>query len=257
MIKREEIRQHLIDYIRHSPKSSNLDTIDLGNLLESLKKKYSDVNEAHRIARELLQEFVNNNLMFIGVGDTAGFPFFTLTESGKHWIQQDEMLPFDPQGYLVGISRRVPGLDSTTMTYLREAISTYNRRFFLSAAVALGVAAEHLILQMIEAYINAFQDPVKREKMDRRYEPMQLRAKYAHFKQEFHAIKAQVPRDLHGDFETHLDSIFQLIRVVRNDSGHPRGEIPEPAMVMANLQAFSYFALRVTQLESWFKENQL
>jgi hypothetical protein len=83
-------------------------------------------------------------------------------------INKGELLPFDPNGYLVSLQSRVPGLDAVTMMYLREAISTFNRDFYLSASVALGVAAEALILRMIDSYISAIADRQRRTNAEAR-----------------------------------------------------------------------------------------
>lgn len=259
-MNRDEIRQHLLEHMKQSlSNGNNPGTIQLMGVYEYLTKFYPPPNTsvAQRIAREILQEFVNNNLLFIGYGDDQGFPWFTLTTHGVECIKRGELLPFDPNGYLVSVQTRVPGLDNVTMTYLREAISTFNRDFYLSASVALGVAAEQLILRMIDSYVLAVADPQRRANAEKRYEGKQLRAQYAQFKQDFASLRPSLPRELHADFETHLDSIFQLIRVTRNDSGHPSGMIPERAVVMANLQAFPYFAKRVLAIEKHFETNPL
>ena len=62
---------------------------------EYLTKFYPPPNTsaAQRIARELLQEFVNNNLLFIGYGDNEGFPWFTLTAYGIECINKGELVP--------------------------------------------------------------------------------------------------------------------------------------------------------------------
>jgi hypothetical protein len=258
-MNRDNIRQHLLEHLKQSLRLNALNpgSIELGGVCNYLQTFYPHpaISSAQRIARELLQEFVNNNLLFIGLGDSQGFPWFTLTAYGRECVESGDLLPFDPNGYLVSVQSRVPGLDSVTMTYLREAISTFNREFYLSASVALGVAAEALILRMIDSYVAAFADPQRRTKAEKRYESKQLRAQYGQFKQEFASLKPTLPPELYGDFETHLDSIFQLIRVTRNDSGHPSGTIPERAVVMANLQAFPYFAKRVLAIEKHFETN--
>ncbi|HWA95092.1 MAG TPA: hypothetical protein VG844_10875 [Terracidiphilus sp.] len=260
-MNRDEIRQRLLEHLKQSLVSNQISpgSIQLMGVYHYLAQFYPHpkASVAHRIARELLQEFVNNNLLFIGYGDDQGFPWFTLTAYGVECIKKSELLPFDPNGYLASLQTRVPGLDAVTMTYLREAISTFNREFYLSASVALGVAAEALILRMIDSYIAALTDPQRRTNAEARYEGKQLRAQYGQFKQDFASLRPTLPRDLYGDFETHLDSIFQLIRVTRNDSGHPSGTIPERAVVMANLQAFPYFAKRVLAIEEHFTTNPI
>jgi len=260
-VNRDDIRQRLLEHLKASlSKQSRPGSIQLGDVYHYLAQfwgSHAEAEKAHRIARELLQEFVNNNLLFIGYGDNEGFPWLTLTTHGVECIKTSEMLPFDPNGYLVSVQSRVPGLDAVTMTYLREAISTFNREFYLSASVALGVAAEALILRMIDSYIAAFADPQRKANAEKRYEGKQLRAQYGVFKQDFASLRPSLPPELYGDFETHLDSIFQLIRVTRNDSGHPSGTVPERAVVAANLQAFPYFAQRVLAIEKHFETNPI
>lgn len=259
-INRDDVRQHVLEHLKQSLADNNQrGTIQLMNVYHHLANFYPhpQTSASHRIARELLQEFVNNNVLFIGYGDADGFPWFTLTAYGIDCITKGEILPFDPNGYLLSIQNRVSGLDAVTMTYLREAISTFNREFYLSASVALGVAAEQLILRMIDSYVSAFADPQRRANAEKRYEGKQLRAQYAQFKQDFASLRPSLPRELYADFETHLDSIFQLIRVTRNDSGHPSGSIPERAVVLANLQAFPYFAVRVLAIEKHFDTNPI
>jgi hypothetical protein len=257
---REEIRQELIAFLRQALTGRPWPgTIDLMRLNHHLQTKVGNtgIGSAHQIARELLQEFVNNNVLFIGYSDQEGFPWFTVTEYGRKCITEGNLLPFDPEGYLGALSKRVPGLDPTALTYLREAISTYNRGFYLSSAVSLGVASEHLVLRLIDAYVNAHADPAKRAKIRQRFEGKFIFTQYSQFKKDLAALKASIPADLLKDYETHLDGVFNLIRLVRNQSGHPSGIVPDQAIVFANLQAFSFFAVRVTALEAHFAATKL
>lgn len=260
-MNRDDVRQHLLEHLKQSLRSNTLNpgSIELGGVCNYLQTFYPHpaISSAQRIARELLQEFVNNNLLFIGLGDSQGFPWFTLTAYGRECVESGDMLPFDPNGYLVSVQSRVPGLDTVTMTYLREAISTFNREFYLSASVALGVAAEALILRMIESYVGAFTDTQRKASAERRYEGKQLRAQYGQFTKDFGSLRPSLAHELYSDFETQLDGVFQLIRVTRNDSGHPSGTVPERALVMANLQAFPIFAKRVMAIVRHFEANPI
>jgi hypothetical protein len=215
------------------------------------------ITSVQQTARELIQEFVNNNVLFIGYGDQEGLPWFTLTEYGKKCIAEGNLLPFDPEGYLSALTTRVPGLDSTALMYLKEAISTYNRGFYLSAAVALGVAAEDLLLRLVDTYVNAHADPTKKTQARQRFEGKFIFAQYSQFKKELSSLKATIPVELLKDYETHLDGVFNLIRLVRNQSGHPSGILPDQAIVFANLQAFSFYAVRVKALEAHFASAKL
>lgn len=256
---REEIRQELLSYLRQSLTNRSGGAIQLMDLCQHLQRKvgYPALRSAHQIARELLQEFVNNNVLFIGYGDAEGFPWFTLTEYGRKCISEGILLPFDPEGYLTALSTRVPGLDATALMYLREAISTYNRGFYLSSAVSLGVASEYLLLRLIDAYVNAHADPAKKTQARHRFEGKFIFTQYSQIQKELSSLKATIPPELLRDYETHLDGVFNLIRLVRNQSGHPLGILPDQAIVFANLQAFSFYAVRVRALEAHFATAKL
>lgn len=61
-----------------------------------------------------------------------------------------------------------------------HTLSTFNREFYLSEAVALGVAAEALILRMIDSYIAAFVGTQRKANAEKRYEGKQRQEKRGH-----------------------------------------------------------------------------
>jgi hypothetical protein len=257
---REEIRQGLIAHLKQALNERPWPgTIQLMGVYHYFHAKvgHPAIASVQQTARELIQEFVNNNVLFIGYGDQEGLPWFTLTEYGRKCIAEGNLLPFDPEGYLSALTTRVAGLDSTALMYLKEAISTYNRGFYLSSAVSLGVASEYLLLRLVDAYVNAHVDPTKRAHAQQRFEGKFIFAQYSQIKKELSSLKATIPAELLKDYETHLDGVFNLIRLVRNQSGHPSGILPDQAIVFANLQAFSFYAVRVKALEAHFATSKL
>lgn len=257
---RSEIRHEIFELLRQSLKKNlNPGSIAIMEVHQKLQSKvgYPAITTVHSVAREILQELLNNNVLFFGAGDDQGWPWFTLTEYGKSCISAGDLLPLDPEGYLVRLNSRVQSLDALAMQYLREAISTYNRGFYLSAAVALGIAAEHLLLRMVDAYIDAHSDATRKAQLRERYEGKFIFTQYAQFKKELPAIRTKIPTELLSDYETHLEGSFNLIRLVRNQSGHPTGLFPDQAIVAANLQAFSFYASRVTALQQHFSTAKI
>ena len=85
-MNRDEIRQHLLEHLKQSLVSNQISpgSIQLMGVYHHLAQFYPhpQASIAHRIVRDILQEFVNNNLLFIGYGDDQGFPWFTLTAYG-------------------------------------------------------------------------------------------------------------------------------------------------------------------------------
>jgi hypothetical protein len=86
-MNRDDIRQHLLEHLKQSLSTVNTShpgSIQLMGVYDYLTKVYPPPNTsaAQRIARELMQEFVNNNLLYIGYGDNEGLPWFTPTAHG-------------------------------------------------------------------------------------------------------------------------------------------------------------------------------
>lgn len=257
---RSEILHEILELLRESlRKNLNPGSIAIMDVHARLHSKvgHPAINLVHPIAREIVQELLNNNVLFFGAGDDQGWPWVTLTEYGKNCVRTGELLPFDPEGYLIALSKRAQGLDNLAMQYLKEAISTYNRGFYLSAAVALGIATEHLLLRMVDSYIEAHSDAARKSQLKQKYEGRFIFSQYSQFKKELPAIRTKIPGDLLADYETHLEGIFNLIRLIRNQSGHPSGFFPDQVIVAANLQAFSAYAVRVIALEQFFRTASL
>jgi len=104
------------------------------------------------------------------------------------------------------------------------------RRFRLTTEVfichrqcPLVLQRKRLLLRLIDAYVNAHADPAKKAQVQRRFEGKFIYTQYSQFKKELSALKGSIPAELLKDYETHLDGIFNLIRLVRNESGHPTG----------------------------------
>ena len=87
------------------------------------------------------------------------WPFLRLTEYGRKCIEEDRILPHDPDGFLRDFHREVPSADSTVVEYLTEALQCYIHGLHRSAAVMLGGASEQAVLLLIESCANSIADP--------------------------------------------------------------------------------------------------
>lgn len=176
-------------------------------------------------AWELLWGLVGDGLVYI---DQAGQPapdnwYWRLSAEGRRVADGGEWEPRDPDGYLARLRGDVQDLDPLIDMYLVEAVGSFNAGRYLASSVMLGVAAERAFLVTVESYAAssiAGAAQMKRE-IDRR--GSQYFTLWMEFRKRIEPVRPALPEGL-ADALT-LDAIADLIRLTRNDVGHPTGRI--------------------------------
>lgn len=263
---REEIKNKIFEYFKQQlplmSDPSHRPHIQMGRIYDLFREPLQEQDvpqwkqtEIFSVVREIVQELINNGMLYPGsAGDAnSGYPWLTITEHGKEAFAQEDWLPYDPEGYVKALKTRVPDIDDITLTYISESIAAYNRRQLLSATLTLGVASENLMLLLIEAYLNWIEDPRRKAEFGRKVGDRFIYTQYKEFKQEFINDVKNLPKELQGDWETYLDGVFNFIRLNRNSAGHPTGKKLEAKVVYANLQIFSEYANYIFRLVNHFK----
>lgn len=238
--------------------------IQLGDVFSCISE---DVKDLPHFLRDLeysklqtiVQEYLNNGFLHFGnAGDqNASYPWLTITEYGKEVFQNEDWLPYDPDGYIKELKSRIPEIDDITLIYIKESVSAYNRRLLISASITLGIASENLMLNLIEAYSDWISEKEKKEsfrkKIDNKY---QFYKKYEVFKKELTNDKKKIPKEFIKNIDTILDGIFNFIRINRNAAGHPTGEKNSAKLIYSNLQIFSEYSKSIIQLVEYFKSKR-
>lgn len=264
---REAIRNKIIGHFRERASLSKKPSsgpqvrreIQMGDLYSLFKDFVPTLapweqTDFHSTIREIVQEFINNGLLYPGSpGDfNSGYPWLTITDYGKEAFLQDNWLPYDPDGYLKALKTRVPKIDDVTLAYIEESVSAFNRRHLLSATITLGVASENLMLLLIDAYVNWMNDPTRKAVLQKKIKDRFIYTQYKEFKAEFERDVKNIPKNLQADWETYLDGIFNFIRLNRNSAGHPTGKQLNAKIVYANLQIFAEYAQYIFELIGYF-----
>ncbi|MCD7804978.1 MAG: hypothetical protein LUH03_07525 [Oscillospiraceae bacterium] len=97
----------------------------------------------------IVWEYVNQGILYL---HDPSHNIYNITEYGLQVLKAEKPIPHDPEGYLAHLKREIPDIDGVILTYMTEAITTYNHRLYLSATTAIGCASEKAILLLIEAY---------------------------------------------------------------------------------------------------------
>lgn len=177
-----------------------------------------------------------------------------LTEAGLAAARDEEATPDDPGGYLRRLRSDVPGMSATVRAYAEEALGAYNARLYRSSAVMLGVASEAAILEaatsfaseMPEAESKQFLKTVNSRKQN-------FITKFAMFQDKLRSKKNELPDELADGLELTVHAVADLLRVSRNDAGHPTGRPVGRDDAFVHLRMFVRYARKLYALKSHFE----
>jgi hypothetical protein len=114
----------------------------------------------------------------------------------------------------------------------------------------LGVAAEHLFQLLLDQLES---DPNQSLKFSSVFQQRTILRKIEKFKNIIAVDKASFPQDIQESFDTQFLGIQSIIRIYRNESGHPTGKIIEREQSFVNLSLFIPFGKMVHYLMNQYK----
>jgi hypothetical protein len=143
-------------------------------------------------------------------------------------------------------ANEVPDISRQAITYLDEAVGAFYAECLLASSVMLGVAAESEFLRLLDVAVSRptvgsnFQ-PAANEKF--------IRQKIARFLPALSLVSYHLDRRETEDLDTNFAPIQSVLRIARNDAGHP-SSAPQRENVYVNLQLFVPFARQLMRLRN-------
>lgn len=182
---------------------------------------------------------------------------FNVTNRGRAWFQGKEPLPEDAERYMKFLRERVPAIDPIIEQYVIEALTAFEREAYFASAVMLGAASEKELYLLAEAVLLALKDAKKHSKLKGLLDRRKLLELFECVRD---TIREAVTAKLlpYADSEgstTHLMSLYEAIRVQRNDAVHPMNAIVSEDSVRLLLQSFPYSMSKSEELRDWFTAN--
>jgi len=208
--------------------------------------------------RQIVWEFILQGILAIGLNENnPNFPFVSITEHGKEVLESEKISPYDPDGYLKNLKDEIPNLDPLIEMYLSESLQAYLKGLMFSSAVMLGVASEKTFLLLFEAFTNALGSQPKKKRFQKLQESIRTKRKFDKLKTEIMIIRKTLPKELSEDLESQFDGIFNLIRVTRNDAGHPTGRQIKRGVQYTHLYLFILYCKRIHGLIDYFSKHTI
>lgn len=205
--------------------------------------------------RQLFWQFIIQGILVPGHNSSnPNLPFFSLTEYGESVISSPDPVPYDPDGYLNHLRTIAPHLDPIATTYVREGLDCFARGNYTASTVMLGVGSENLILELAEALQQALPEP-EATGMRKSIEKDRISRIYKDFKKYLGPHVKLMPPNLTDGLDYLLDSVFTIIRMHRNEAGHPTGKMLDRLTALGLFSIFPFYCERISKLVDHLRNN--
>jgi hypothetical protein len=208
--------------------------------------------DAHQI-NQAMWSLIARELAYVAL--SAGSPGdwrLHLTERGYAIVRDQQINPDDPAGYIERIVKQAPSTTDTVKLYLREALKTYVDRSYLASAVMLGVAAEATMLETATAYVR-WAGPAGEKLKSELENPRRFYVfKLEEFQKRLSVEKPKFPPEIGDNLDLDVTSVLQLIRLTRNDAGHPTGRVIDRDACFSHLVVYARVHTRLHGLKEFF-----
>lgn len=201
------------------------------------------------LVRDVFWDLFRQGYITLGLNDSNEiWPFFRLSQFGQQALAAKTPYRFhDTSTFIKSVREAVPDLSNETVVYLEEAATAFYAGCLLSSCMMVGVAAEVEFNRLLRIAANSRRFTGTFTSAAKEYF---LLAQIKKFQAALKPIQGNFePSKNFADLDTNLTAIQSVLRVARNEVGHPSGsKVPDREQVYVYLQLFSSFARQVMHL---------
>jgi hypothetical protein len=279
MIEKQILRALVLEFLGRTPNTQVVEAINAIERLVAERSLFPKKEECERLhidyhyyetkqlnsidkltINEIIWDLIQERIVTPGFdASNPDYPFFRLTNFGKDYIIKTAPHFYDPQGYLEFLKKIIPSLDPIIEQYVFESLNCYRQQIFFASAVMIGAAAEKAILLLLQAIHDSMQNPTNKKKVSQLLERPNLPDIYDLIIKTIEPlIKSNtIPYTVHRGSTEHLLSLFEMIRVQRNDAIHPTNGKVDRTKVFLSLQTIPTALECIYSLIGWFKANRI
>ena len=221
---------------------------------DAVLKEYRDEEQPSlQLIAQTLWSLLGRGLIYIDIWQPAPENWaWVLTDEGVASAKDEQFNPDDPERYMERLRSNTPDLSDLVSVYADEAIRCYTHGCYLASAVMLGVASEAAFMEMAQESVTWLQSDglALKKVLDN---PRQLYVKkFEEFRKRIEPRKADLPNDLADGMNLTFDAVLDLLRIRRNDSGHPTGRPMSREDQYISLHMFGRYLQRLYQFRAFF-----
>ena len=179
------------------------------------------------------------------------------TQRGLSWIEGGEPVPEEAEGYLRFLRARVVQLDSVIEQYVIEAVTAFERQANFAAAVMLGAASEKALYMLAESLLVGLMQPKEITTLQGLLDKRSLLKLFEFVRDTIVAAEKakKLPYSVTEGATTHLMSIYESVRVQRNNAVHPMNASVSGDSIRVHLTSFPYALEKLEAIRAWLLAN--
>jgi hypothetical protein len=211
-------------------------------------------HEQHRLhprdaelARDVFWDLFRQGFITLGMNDSnPSWPFFRLSHFGERALQTQSPYRFhDTTSFLALVKKEVPDISPEAVAYLDEAVAAFYAGCLLSSCVMLGVAAEAEFLRLVDVAAGNLKHGASFASIQKLNF---VRQKITKFHAVLKPLVPSLPKEAIEDLDTNFTAIQSVLRIARNEAGHPTAAAPDREQVYVLLQLFMPFARQLMRI---------
>ena len=211
-------------------------------------------NQDEELVRDVFWDLFRQGVITLGMNNTnPNWPWFRLSHFGQKTLASQSPWRFhDTSSYLALVLREAPDLSKQAAVYLEEAVQAFYAQCLLASCVMLGVAAEAEFLRLLE-------DCGKLPKIGNRFSRASNERMISEKIKKFLVVIGDIRTSLDNkqateDLDINFFNIQSVLRIARNEAGHPSPSNPSRENVYVHLQLFIPFVRQLFRLKDALKD---
>jgi len=209
---------------------------------------------------EIIWDLIVERIITIG-SDSSNqeWPWLRLTDFGTDVLNLRTPAYYDPEQYLIELESLAPQIDPVIKQYMAEGLRCFKQRLFFASGVMLGAAAEKAVLLLLKSIEDAVTNTQEKRKIAKLLENPRLPTIFEAVEKKLMTLSAGniIPYSVHQGASTHLLSLFEMIRVQRNDAVHPHIGQFSKTKIFLGIQTIPAALEVLYRMIDWFSNNKI
>jgi hypothetical protein len=209
---------------------------------------------------DVFWQLVSEGILAPGLNASCrDLPWFHVTAYGRKVIEHGEYQPHDRDGYVQRLLRRNPQADATVVAYLEESLETFVRGNRIASMVMLGVAAERVFDLVCQSMVQSLTSQKEKTTLEGHMVRARIKPRIDFVGHKLTAIQQRGISDFPESATLMVTAMYDMIRVQRNELGHPRERPPrlEADEANARLQMFAGYFETAEHVRRFLETNKV